>query len=60
MQRLEPQNCFPKNSKSIIANIKNKLQGFPSSEAFNPPMVKPFRLTYLAGGGGGGCHRPPS
>ena len=21
---------------------------------FNPPMVKPFRFTYMAGGGGGG------
>ena len=26
---------------------------------FNPPMVKPFRLTYLAKGGGGGGWLPP-
>ena len=27
--------------------------------SFNRPMVKPFRLTYLAKGEGGGC-QPPS
>ena len=26
----------------------------------NPPMVKPFRLTYLAKGRGDGCHPPPT
>ena len=33
------------------------------SQSINPPMVKPFRLTYLAKGGGGGeagCHPTPS
>ena len=53
--------------------IKKKLKSGLSTESFlafynfeyskflNPPMVKPFRLTYLAkgGGGGDGCHPPP-
>ena len=31
-----------------------------NQKQFNPPMVKPFWLTYLAKGGGGegGCHSP--
>ena len=38
-------------------NIKNEV--LPKQKHFNPPMVKPFRLTYLAKGGGGGGWLPP-
>ena len=34
------------------------LHFFKKSTVFDPPMVKPFRLTYLAKKGGGGGYHP--
>ena len=45
---------YRKISLALISLISFLHREFKGSQNINPPMVKPFRLTYLARGGG--CH----
>ena len=51
-------HLFEQNDSQLAQNLPKICgqlsQKFHGKVCFNPPMVKPFRLTYLHKGGGGG------
>ena len=62
---LPPKPEYKREVFSIHLHFNKQLidlvSGVVIQHLFNPPIVKPFRLTYLAkggGGGGGGCLPP--